>query len=81
VAQLVVQVIDRDTREPLPWVYVEVDGRALQTGMDGTATFVLPVGTYTLRVRTMLYSPYTATITIPREGTFRYTVPLIKAHL
>ena len=70
-AQLVVKVVDSMTGAPLPWVHVELDGRVNTTGNDGTVVFDVPPGTYTLKVRTLDYQPYTADVTVPGSVTVR----------
>jgi len=80
-ARLNVKVLDSYSRTPLPYVYVEIDGRVLNTGLDGVATFDLPAGlSYTIKVRQVAYRPWTRTIQITtEEGTYEQPVELEKA--
>lgn len=70
-AQLIVKVVDSTTGAPLPWVHVELDGRVLTTGGDGVAVFDVPSGTYTLKVRTLDYQPYSMDVNVPGSVTVR----------
>lgn len=79
-ARLNIKVTDAYSKAALPYVYVEVDGRSLSTGLDGVATFDLPAGpSYTIKVRQVAYRPWTRTIQIPQEGTYEQPVELEKA--
>jgi len=74
-AILTVKVIDKTTKAPLPWVHVELDGMVQTTSADGVVHFDVPEGTYTLKVRTLEYQPYTGRVTVPGS----VTVELIRA--
>jgi len=79
-AKLNVKVVDSYSKTALPYVYVEVDGRVLTTGLDGVAIFDLPAGvSYTIKVRQALYRPWTRTIQIAQEVPYEQLVELEKA--
>jgi len=77
-ARLNVKVVDSYSKTVLSYVHVEVDGRVLSTGLDGVATFDIPAGSYTIKVRQVAYRPWTRTIQIS-EGSYEQTVELEKA--
>lgn len=80
-ARLNVKVVDSYSKTALPYVHVEVDGRVLTTGLDGVASFDIPAGSYTIKVRQIAYRPWTRTIQITQEITYQQQVDLEKAAL
>lgn len=67
-ARLVVSLRDAATGAVLPYTYVEADGIAQTTGLDGTATFELPLGrTVIVRVRHVAYRPWSQSVSMTTE--------------
>ena len=75
-----VLVVDAATGRPLPWVVVWLDSMKDSTDERGVAEFYnVPPGRYRIKVRTMLYAPYTGEVSVsPGENTFQ--VRLMRAH-
>jgi hypothetical protein len=79
VATLVVTVSDWSTGNVLAWVHVEVDGMVLTTALDGSCSFGVELGkTYTLKVRSTSYRPFSVAVTIAQDPT-QVNVQLQKA--
>ena len=64
---LSVRLIDSETGAPIRYTPVWLDSFQTSTDQNGSARFDVPAGTYTLKVRSPLYEPYTAPATV--QGT------------
>ncbi len=60
-----VRLIDSETGAPIRYTPVWLDSFQTSTDQNGQARFDVPAGTYTLKVRSPLYEPYTALATVP----------------
>ena len=62
---LEVSLTDAETGSPIRYTPVWVDSHQTSTDDKGVARFDLPPGSYTLKVRSPVYEPYTWQVTIP----------------
>jgi len=75
-------ILDKTTKAKLAWVMIEVNGISTTSNEEGYYELKdIPVGTYTLKVRTMLYRPYTRGIEIPEERVYELDIELERAYL
>ena len=73
------RVYDSDTGKGIPYVAVSVAGRTTVTDLNGNFSIEVPQGTYTLTVRTAMYSPFSTVIVVSTD--LRMDIPLAKAIL
>jgi uncharacterized membrane protein len=62
---LSVRLVDSETGAPIRYTPVWLDSFQTSTDQNGQARFDVPAGTYTLKVRSPLYEPYTVQVTAP----------------
>jgi len=75
-------ILDKTTKAKLAWVMIEVNGISTTSNEEGYYELKdIPVGTYTLKVRTMLYRPYTRGIEFPEERVYELDIELERAYL
>ncbi|MBS7633743.1 carboxypeptidase regulatory-like domain-containing protein [Candidatus Bathyarchaeota archaeon] len=67
-----VRLVDAETGAPIRYTPVWLNSFQSSTDQNGHARFDIPPGTYTLKVRSPLYEPYTAPATVP--GTVTVTL-------
>ena len=80
-ARVEVLVKDKETKRPVPWTAVWLGTRKDITDERGLAVFEeVPPGTYTLRVRSLVYRPHTEDVVV-EEGVNRFEVELVYALL
>ena len=80
-ARVEVLVRDKETKRPVPWTLVLLGEYKDATDEEGLAVFEeVPPGRYTLRVRSLLYRPYTAEVEVS-PGVNRFEVELTYALL
>jgi hypothetical protein len=60
-----VKLVDAETNAPIRYTPVWLGTYQIATDEKGIARFDVPLGTYTLKVRSPVYEPYTTTITTP----------------
>lgn len=67
IKMVLVEVLLRDaeTGTPIRYTPVWLDTNQTSTDINGLAKFDVPLGKYTLKVRSPVYEPYTATVTAP----------------
>jgi len=63
-----VKLTDADTGMPIPYAVVFLDSLKETTDEGGSCKFTVPPGTYTLRVRSQIYEPYVAPVTVTEPG-------------
>jgi len=73
------RVYDRDTGKGIPYVVVNINGKITSTDANGYFSIEVPQGTYTLTVRTAMYSPFSTVIVVSTD--LRMDIPLAKAIL
>jgi len=73
------RVYDRDTGKGIPYVVVNINGRITSTDANGYFSIEVPQGTYTLTVRTAMYSPFSTVVVVSTD--LRMDIPLAKAIL
>jgi hypothetical protein len=66
-----IRLIDSETGAPIRYTPVWLDGFQSSTDQNGQARFDVPAGTYTLKVRSPLYEPYTVPTTVPGTVTVK----------
>jgi len=66
-----VRLIDSETGAPIRYTPVWLDSIQTSTDQNGQARFDVPAGTYTLKVRSPLYEPYTVPATVPGTATVK----------
>jgi hypothetical protein len=66
-----VRLIDSETGAPIRYTPVWLDSFQSSTDQNGHARFDVPAGTYTLKVRSPLYEPYTVPTTVPGTVTVK----------
>jgi hypothetical protein len=64
-AVVVIRVVDKATRKPVPFAPVQLGAYKSFTDGNGVATFDIAPGVYTVAIRHSDYRPYTAPMTIP----------------
>jgi len=64
-AVLNIRLTDSETGAPIRYTPVWLDNFQTSTDQNGQARFDVPAGTYTLKVRSPLYEPYTTPATVP----------------
>ena len=64
-AVLNIRLTDSETGAPIRYTPVWLNNVQTSTDQNGSARFDVPAGTYTLKVRSPLYEPYTAPATVP----------------
>ena len=75
-----VLVVDATTGRPLPWVVVWLDSMKDATDERGVAEFRgVPPGRYRIKVRTLMYAPYTGEVDV-QPGDNAFQVRLLRAH-
>jgi hypothetical protein len=62
---LEVHLTDTETGSPIRYTPVWTDSHQTATDDNGIARFDLPLGSYTLKVRSPVYEPYTWQVTVP----------------
>jgi hypothetical protein len=65
IAILEVRLTDAETGAPIRFTPVWLNTFETSTDENGVASFDIPAGTYTLKVRSPMYEPHTATIDVP----------------
>ena len=73
------RVYDTNTGKGIPYVAVSINGRTTVTDLNGNFSIEVPQGTYTLSVRTAMYSPFSTKIDVSTD--LRIDIPLAKAIL
>lgn len=63
------RVVDRDTGRGIAFLVVALNGKTTSTDPQGEFEIFAPPGTYTLRIRSPFYEPYTREIEL-REDTY-----------
>jgi len=81
-ATLVIKVVDAVTGSVLPWVYVDVEGRVVPTGLDGVSIFeVLVCKSVSVKIRHAAYRPWSYSFHAREERRYELEVKLEKAVL
>ena len=73
------RVYDADTGRGIPYVVINVNGRIGSTDGNGYFSIEVPQGTYTLEVRTPMYSPFSTVVVVSAD--LRLDIPLRRATL
>jgi hypothetical protein len=69
-ATLVVAVTDATTGAGIPYTLVQVGGLSDSTGLDGTASFDVPLNTVqVVKIRHNAYRPYSASVSVNADPT------------
>ena len=64
-AILEIRLVDAETGAPIRYTPLWLDGYQTSTDENGMARFDVSTGTYTLKIRSPLYEPYTTRVTVP----------------
>jgi len=76
------KVLDRQTKAPIPWVLVTLDGYSTTTDDGGNYELKdIPAGDYVMRVRVIKYRPYSRPYSFPEERTYVVNIELEPAVL
>jgi len=70
-------LIDAQTRSPIAWTAVWVNGAIATSDVNGYWRVTVPAGSYTLRVRSPVYEP----ISMPVSAPGSYTIPMRRVTL
>lgn len=62
--EVIGKVVDADTGRGIAFITVALDGKVTATNSQGVFSFIVPPGTYTLRIRSPFHQPITRTITV-----------------
>ncbi len=76
---IVGDVVDHETRSPLPGANAALDGTSLGASADAAGRFVIeriPAGAYTLSVSLIGYAKHTQAVTLGSHDTLRLTIAL-----
>jgi hypothetical protein len=57
--------MDAETNVPIRYTPIWLGSYQAATDEKGIASFDVPLGTYTLKVRSPVYEPYTTTLAVP----------------
>ena len=73
------RVYDADSGRGIPYVVINVNGKIASTDGGGYFSIEVPPGTYTLEVRTAMYSPFTTVVVVSAD--LKMDIPLRRATL
>lgn len=58
------KIVDADTKKPLAFVTIGLDGKVTSTNTRGEFNLLVPPGEYVLRIRTPFHEPFTKSIRV-----------------